>query len=124
MNLKQEILSTLKAQGKCQSDVIWAGNEDFKIDLKQFWQLCDTNYDDGYGSPHVATDLVIVGKDFWLERHEYDGSEWFEYKSFPKMPSEIKDTYCLTLEQHEDYYEDDLCCGWNDLKTLNCRQEY
>jgi hypothetical protein len=46
---------------------------------------------------HIMTDLVgveidmgliVVGKDFWLERHEYDGSEWWEFKSIPMEPEE------------------------------------
>lgn len=32
--------------------------------------------------------LIVVGKDFWLERHEYDGSEWWEFKSIPMEPEE------------------------------------
>lgn len=27
----------------------------------------------------------------WLERHEYDGSEWWEYKTMPTEPFETKD---------------------------------
>ena len=29
--------------------------------------------------------LKNLGRDFWLERHEYDGSEWWEYKSIPNL---------------------------------------
>ena len=39
----------------------------------------------------VADDLVVVGDSWWLERHEYDGSEWWEYKEKPKLISEIKE---------------------------------
>jgi hypothetical protein len=27
---------------------------------------------------------MVIGSDWWLERHEYDGSEWWEFKSLPK----------------------------------------
>jgi hypothetical protein len=33
--------------------------------------------------------LEIVGDDWWLERHEYDGAEWWEYKTKPSMPESI-----------------------------------
>lgn len=30
--------------------------------------------------------LKIVGDNWWLERHEYDGAEWFEFKTLPQKP--------------------------------------
>ncbi|WP_421354963.1 hypothetical protein [Streptococcus suis] len=50
-----------------------------------------TNYDSGYGSANVATDLVVVGKNWWLERGEYDGSEWWNYKESPKQVNEVRE---------------------------------
>ena len=47
-------------------------------------------YDDGYGETEVKDDLQIVGANWWLERHEYDGSEWWEFKSLPTQPEEYK----------------------------------
>lgn len=44
-----------------------------------------------YGSGFVATDLVVVGKNWWLERGEYDGSEWWEYKESPKQVDEVRE---------------------------------
>ena len=35
-----------------------------------------------------ADRLRIVGKDWWLEREEYDGSEWWEFRTFPQKPLE------------------------------------
>ena len=32
----------------------------------------------------VAEDLVVVGDNWWIERHEYDGNEWWEYKEKAK----------------------------------------
>jgi len=43
-------------------------------------------YDSGYGATKVAKDLVIVGEDWWLERCEYNGSEWWEFKTLPVKP--------------------------------------
>ena len=33
---------------------------------------------------------MVVGNNWWLERHEYDGSEWWEYKQFPVKPEETR----------------------------------
>lgn len=41
------------------------------------------NYDDGYGGQEIDSSLVIVGDDWWLERAEYDGAGWFEFKKQP-----------------------------------------
>lgn len=41
-------------------------------------------YDAGFGETVINPNLKIVGVDnWWLERAEYDGSEWWDYKEFP-----------------------------------------
>ena len=49
----------------------------------------DTNYDPSYGAQHVAKDLVLVGEGWWIERYEYDGSEWWEFKTIPTEKSKV-----------------------------------
>ena len=44
------------------------------------------DYNGSYGSNYIKLDFKIIGKDWWLERSEYDGAEWWEFKSFPKKP--------------------------------------
>jgi hypothetical protein len=34
--------------------------------------------------------IIVVGKDWWLERHEYDGSEWWEFKTMPDKNKYLK----------------------------------
>ena len=87
-NFKEETISTLHEHGKSDSDVLWVGGEDFTIPVSLFWKLADNEYDSSYGSTQIPMDLVVVGKDFWMERHEYDGSEWWEFKHQPEKPSE------------------------------------
>lgn len=53
------------------------------------------NYHSGYGAAHVPTDLVIVGKGWWLERGEYDGSEWWDFKEIPKQINEVRNISSL-----------------------------
>jgi hypothetical protein len=89
MNLLEETIKTLRDNGKTIFDIEWFGTTDceYNCDLQE---LINIDYDDGYGVSEVPSDFILVGKDFWLERHEYDGSEWWEYKSIPEKPSEIK----------------------------------
>ena len=56
-----------------------------KMTVKEFLEHANFEYNDGFGSEEINTELILVGKDFWLERHEYDGSEWWEYKSMPNV---------------------------------------
>jgi hypothetical protein len=89
-NLLTETLDELAAVKKTESDVLWVGsaNGDFAITWDQFKEIANIEYDPGYGGQEIAKDLVIVGRDFWFERYEYDGSEWWEYKEPPcKSPS-------------------------------------
>ena len=50
---------------------------------KDFINFLDREYDNDYGAQHLFG--IIVFKDnSWVERHEYDGSEWWETKVVPK----------------------------------------
>lgn len=89
-NLYKETILLLKEKNKTFDDVVWIGCNEFEFPKDQFFRLANEEYDDGFGSQEVAQDLLIVGKDFWLERHEYDGSEWWEYKTVPVKPKEVK----------------------------------
>ena len=66
---------------------MWVGSADgeYAIGWEAFEKIADFEY-----WPHsnttgidVPADLIIVGEDWWLERHEYDCSEWWEYKTLP-----------------------------------------
>jgi len=84
-NLLKETIETLAEHGKSLADVVWFGTEKARIDC-DINVLLDGDYDSGYGTSEIPQSFIIVGSDFWLERHEYDGSEWWEYKAMPKMP--------------------------------------
>jgi hypothetical protein len=87
MNLLSETLDCLALCGKNRTDVRWVGSTNYGyFDWEYFVKIADVEYNDGYGSAEVASDLVIVGDDWWLERQEYDGSEWWSYKSLPTKP--------------------------------------
>ena len=84
-NLLNETIEDLAKHNKTFDDVIGICGDDFQISIEDFKNLANKEYNDGYGGQEVASDLKIVGEDFWLERHEYDGSEWWEYKSIPNL---------------------------------------
>ena len=86
MNLLRETIEELKENKKKEKDVLWVGSKDNYITWNEFKKIADIEYDNGYGGQEIAMDLLIVGKDFWLERQEYDGSEWWEFKETPCKP--------------------------------------
>lgn len=53
------------------------------------------NYDEGYGTAHIATDLIIIGEDWWTEREEYDGSENWKLEIPPEAETLDKVTESL-----------------------------
>lgn len=118
MNLLQEIKRKLQVCGKTINDIRWIGTTEVYIDINKFLKLADTEYDSGYGSPKVAEDLIIVGENWWLERHEYDGSEWFEYKELPLKPKEHLDIKAITVNQAY-LLGYDVSGGWECLKRIN-----
>ena len=100
MNLLQETLEDLHENGKRWEDIEWIGTEDAKIPLKDFLREADFEYDNGYGGARINTNLTIVGKDWWLMRHEYDGSEWWEFQTKPVEPPLINNSGSLLREEY------------------------
>lgn len=82
-NFLNETLDAIIESGHTPSDVIYIGStgEDaYSCTWEEFKKIADVEYNPGYGSAQVATDLRIVfadGAD--MHRGEYDGSEWWEF---------------------------------------------
>jgi hypothetical protein len=117
-NLLKETLEELEAKGKKESDVKWVGTSTHKTTWEDFKRIADVEYEAGYGAPKVAQDLLIVGENWWLERSEYDGSEWWNYKELPKEPTEIIELKALTVNQADDLGYD-VTGGWENLLSIN-----
>ena len=100
-NLLNETIEVLKTNGKQETDVLWVGRnyyswtENKNVAYKSTWDdFClkaNFYYDNGYGGNEIPMDLIVVGKDFWLERQDYDGYEWWEFKTLPTEPEETRE---------------------------------
>lgn len=86
MNLLAETLKCLADHNKSVADVLYVADQDTYTTWKEFAKVANIEYDDSFGTQYVNAYLQIIGKDFWLERHEYDGSEWWAYKTQPVLP--------------------------------------
>ena len=101
MNLLNETRDILLSNNKTFDDVIFIGDRTThtKMTVKDFLEHANVEYNGGYGIEEINTKLILVGKDFWLERHEYDGSEWWEYKSMPNINDFVDGTVYIFDEE-------------------------
>lgn len=110
MTLLEETKEELTNFKKKPADVKWVGSSDYGwMTWEEFEKVSDFEYVNGFGSAHIAEDLVIVGTDWWLERCEYDGSEWWDFKKLHRKPKE----HCPNMKVGG---EDVM---WEDLKEIN-----
>lgn len=101
-NFLQETLQFLYDNNKTAADVIWIGNSETKIiHWDDFVKIADFEYYSGFGGNEINLDVIVSGKDWWLERHEYDGSQWWEFKQQPKEPKDNQFTLYHLLTQDE-----------------------
>ena len=120
MNLKEETLKVLHNHGKGKEDIKYVCGEDFQISLEQFWELSDTEYDP-YGAPEIATDLMLIGEDFWMERGEYEGAELWDFRTMPDTTGlPIRKITALSVRQYNAIHKPEygkIC--WETLSELN-----
>lgn len=82
VNLWEEIIDMLEDNNKTWDDVITIQCDTNSFDKNVFRGVAKSiNYDPEYGNEQINLSLKIIGDNWWLERHSYVGSEWWEYKS-------------------------------------------
>ena len=125
INLARETLDILKEHGKTIKDIRWVGgclwNKREYPDM--YWESPDdffikaarTNYNNGYGEVELDPQLVVVGDDWWLEREDYDGREWWEFKTMPK-----KEDYEVNHGEKMDEVDDECTCKGNEDAEVVC----
>lgn len=104
INAQQELLRVLKSIEKNTSDISWmlVYTQSYYDISKEFTTIDDLDftYDNGYGSQELFG-IVYFNDGTWLERGEYDGSEWWEHITTP------------TLEQWREKYSNEKGSIWN-----------
>ena len=105
VNLLEETRRDLELHGKTFDDVKWIELRGKELPVELFIMKADFAYDNGYGSAEIDETLMIVGDGWWLEREEYDGSEWWAFRTAPEKPSEAwgYDIPAFCWEDDEDY---------------------
>lgn len=111
-NLLGETIDVLYLHGKRPDGVKWVGSQSGELCMSwdDFAKISDVKYHAGFGGQAIASDLVVVGDDWWIERHEYDGSEWWEFKTLPsravavKMFTTVKRDYAEDMCEEGEFY--------------------
>lgn len=118
-NFLEETKKAIKKSGHKFEDVMFIGSSDgkYRMSWNKFITKADFEYDSGYGSSAIATDLIIYFKDTtYIVRGEYDGSEWWEY-SVKKIFKE--DDISIDFDiLGADYYM------WKTVEEMNNRNKY
>jgi hypothetical protein len=88
-NFLEETMEILIANKKTPKDVLWCGDHKHWFPWEVFEALADFEYDPGFGCQEVYNGLLVVGDNWWLERGEYDGGEWWDFKTMRKKPESM-----------------------------------
>lgn len=59
-----------------------------KDEMTKFFECLDYEYDSGYGGQELEG-IVWLVDGTWLDRGEYDGSEWWNHQKCPEIPKEL-----------------------------------
>lgn len=102
-NFYKETETHIESEGRKTEDIVFIGSQDGEWGIaswKKFHELANFRYDAGYGSAEIPVDLIIIFKDgSYMERGEYDGSEWWETKKTPAVPTQFKPI--VNLDPHK-----------------------
>ena len=114
-NLKENTISILEWAGYRPADIVFIGAETsgYQCTWDEFLKLADRVYNDHFGAPQVAEDLIIVFNDgALLVRYEGDDCEgWKLISPFNKsaIAKPIKSLFAADIG----------CEGWCELEEIN-----
>ena len=84
VNFLKETLDKMEENGVRPEDVQYVSTSEVWMTWEEFANIAKrTRYDSGYGLQEIEPSLRVVGIDWWLERAEYDGSEWWKFCTMP-----------------------------------------
>lgn len=101
MNLLNETIEALDSEGLYLDDVKYINTSDGYMDVDDFVRVAkEIEYDNGFGTAKIDTNLVIVGINWWLSRYEYDGSEGWYFCTEPPRKLNKSKTMNLLEDTH------------------------
>lgn len=118
-NFLEETIEEIKCNGRKEEDVMFVGSIDgeYRMTWNSFKEKANFFYDCGYGAQEIATDLIVYFYDgSYMDRREYDGSEWWEYHGL------------LNFSEEDEYKDFDVLGGseymWASVKRMNNKDDF
>ncbi len=71
-----------------------------KEDYDNFLKFLDREYDNGYGSQDLFG-IVLCEDGVWMQRNQYDGSEWWEVMKYPNIRDVFDEIDVLKYERNK-----------------------
>lgn len=111
INAKEELLDELDGEKPLCGQVIVGdvttnlrvGYSD--VDWEKFLEKIDVEYDPCFGCQELFG-TIWLENGTWMERFEYDGSEWWRFMKQPEVPIELR---CFQSYQRPDPRGEDKC---------------
>jgi hypothetical protein len=110
-NAKEELLETINiisgivkcAEIRYSACCLWEMNDETpppskeivlkvgynETEWEEFLDALDFEYDGGYGGQELFGIVWFSASDKWMEREEYDGSEWWRIMGRPEIPENL-----------------------------------
>lgn len=101
MTLLGETIRELHAHALKGEDVNFVQTRNQIGTWADFVKIAYFEYNSGYGRTEINSNLQIVGDNWWLERGEYDGSEWWEFKTLPNKIEKGKPLKKIKGEEYD-----------------------
>lgn len=102
MTLIETLTKILSENGKSLADIQWVGCKAFSLPVENFLELA-RKIPDCWGA-NIAIDLMVVGKDFWVERDFLHSEEIWIFRKYPDKP---KVEYTLKTLTGKDLTEEE-----------------
>jgi hypothetical protein len=85
----------------------FSGSEQFKLkplytreEYESFLMFLDREYDAGYGGQELYG-IIYCEDGIWIDRAEYDGSEWYEVHKYPGLRDIFDESDVLRYERNK-----------------------
>jgi hypothetical protein len=89
-NFEEETRREIKNVGLTPEMVAFVTDGENSQSFDDFISNCNFEYNSSFGRAYINSNLEIVFNDgSWLERGEYDGSEWWQYKKTSAKPKGV-----------------------------------
>jgi hypothetical protein len=86
---------TIRDEGSHKLNPLYTTEE-----YNNFLEFLDYDYDSGYGGQNLYG-VIYCEDGVWLQRGEYDGSEWWDIFKYPDMRESFDESFVIKYERNK-----------------------